>query len=182
MALGRVPEPVPLGVLLESHVKPALLLALDGVANPENLGLMVRAAAAFGVTAVVVGETTADPWLRRAVRNSMGAIFQIPTVAVPDLAATLWDLQQVSGLRVLAACPQGGDPVWDAPLWQDCCIALGHEGEGLRPHVVAACTQRITIPMFPGPDSLNVAGAASVLLYEATRQRAEALRARRITP
>jgi len=171
MALARVPPQPRLPELLENRTQPALLLALEGVANPENIGVIVRSAASFGVSALIVGETAADPWLRRAVRNSMGAIFHLPVIRVSDLAATLSDLQLSYGIQAFAACPREGAPLWRADLTRECCFVLGHEGCGLRPQVTSACGGLITIPMSPGPDSLNVAGAAAVLLYEANRQR-----------
>ena len=170
MAVGRIPPSPGLDEVL-TRSTPPLLVALDGVANPENLGVIMRTCAAFGVTAVVVGETAADPWLRRAVRNSMGAVFLLPTVPTDDLVATVTHLQRRHGITCLAACPSTGIAPWDAGLTGACCLVLGHEGEGVRPEVAKACRGSVTVPMAMGLDSLNVAGAAAVVLYEALRQR-----------
>lgn len=170
MAVGRIPPSPGLDEVLTASGRP-LLVALDGVANPENLGVIMRTCAAFGVTAAVVGETAADPWLRRAVRNSMGAVFSVPTIPVADLAASLVHLQHRHGISCLAACPTSGVSPWDADLTRACCLVLGHEGDGVRPEVAKACAGAVTVPMALGLDSLNVAGAAAVVLYEVRRQR-----------
>lgn len=169
MAVGRIPAPVPLGVQLETAPRPRLVIALDGVTNPENVGVIVRTAAGLGAVAVVAGETAASPWLRRAVRNSMGTVLGFWAHRVDDLGQTLAALRRDLGFAIVAAS-FGGHPVWDADLARDCCIVVGHEGYGIRPAILAACDETVTIPMPAGVDSLNVGAAAAVILYEARRQ------------
>lgn len=169
MAVGRIPPRPDLVPLVAAARRPRLVVALDGVTNPENVGVIVRTAAGFGAVAVVAGETAASPWLRRAVRNSMGAVLGLAARRVDDLGATLDVLRRDCGLRLVAAA-LGGRPVWEAELAGDCCVVLGHEGYGLRPHVQAVCDEVVAIPMPPGVDSLNVASAAAVVLYEVRRQ------------
>ncbi|HPC84612.1 MAG TPA: RNA methyltransferase [Thermoanaerobaculaceae bacterium] len=169
MAVGRIPPQPDLVSLVKAAARPRLVVALDGVTNPENVGVIVRTAAGFGAVAVVTGETAASPWLRRAVRNSMGTVFGLSARRVGDLGATLVALQQGCGLRLVAAA-LGGKAVWDAGLAGDCCVVLGHEGYGLRPEIAAACDEVVTVPMPAGVDSLNVASAAAVVLYEVRRQ------------
>ncbi len=171
MALARIPPPQPLEAILEGAPRPWLLLAMDDVTNTENTGTMVRSAAAFGATAVIAGETCASPWLRRAVRASMGAVFALPIVESMELAATLKELCG-RGVLCLAATPHATLSVSQVRLAGDCCLVVGHEGRGIRPPVQAACSGTVAIPMASGVDSLNVAAAAAVLLYEASRQRA----------
>jgi len=171
MALARIPPPRPLEAILQGAARPWLLLAIDDVTNSENAGTMVRSAAALGASAVIAGETSASPWLRRAVRASMGAAFTLPIVESAELAATLQELSR-RGVLCLAATPNAPLPLFQVGLKGDCCLVVGHEGRGIRPAVQAACSGAVAIPMASGVDSLNVAAAAAVLLYEAARQRA----------
>ncbi len=174
MAVGRIPPQPDLVPLVAAARRPRLVVALDGVTNPENVGVIVRTAAGFEAVAVVAGETAASPWLRRAVRNSMGAVLGLAAGRVDDLVATLAALRRSCGLQMVAAAI-GGRPVWEAELGADCCVVLGHEGTGLRPEIQAACDQVVAIPMPAGIDSLNVASAAAVVLYEVRRQQAGGL-------
>ena len=80
LAVGKIPAPAPLEIILQDAPAPRLLAAVDGLTSSENLGALVRNCAAFNVQALIVGETSTSPFLRRAVRNSMGAIFQLPVV------------------------------------------------------------------------------------------------------
>jgi len=172
LAIGRVPEPETLESVLAKGTSPRLFVALDALTNAENVGTLVRTCAAFGVQAVLVGETCSSPFLRRAVRSSMGAVFQLHIIEVADLAATLRQLGGL-GFRTVAAHPHATElPLAKADLQGDCCIVFGSEGYGIRPEVLAACQHAVAIPMHGGVDSLNVGAAAAVFLYEASRQRA----------
>jgi tRNA G18 (ribose-2'-O)-methylase SpoU len=170
MVAARAPQPRSLDGIVAAASPPRLLLALDGVTNPENLGTIARSCAALAATALVVGETSATPWLRRSVRTSMGAVFVVPVCHVADLVSSVAALRR-QGIRCLAATPHGAARLDRAVLGGDCCLVLGHEGYGLRPEVQAACDEAVAIPMTSAVDSLNVAAAAAVLLYEAVRQR-----------
>jgi tRNA G18 (ribose-2'-O)-methylase SpoU len=126
---------------------------------------------AFGVQALLVGETSSSPYLRRAVRGSMGTVFQLPLVETNDLAAALLQLR-AKGTRCVAAHPHTDRrTITQAQLAGDCCVVFGSEGEGIAPTVRAACDECVAIPMPPTVDSLNVASAAAVFLFEANRQR-----------
>lgn len=168
MAVGRIPPRPTLDDALARAPHPRLVVALDGVTNPENVGVILRTAASFEAAAVLAGETGASPWLRRAVRNSMGTVFRLALPRVDRLAATLGTLRE-RGFTVVAATLTGR-AAWACELDRDCCVVLGHEGYGLRPEVEAICDLAATIPMPSGVDSLNVASAAAVLLYEVRRQ------------
>ena len=85
LAVGKVPPPVSLDDILSKSPKPQLLVAIDELANAENIGALVRNCVAFGVQALIVGETSSSPYLRRAVRNSMGTIFQLPVIELAKL-------------------------------------------------------------------------------------------------
>lgn len=171
LAVAKIPPPLTLDELLTRAPQPRLLIAADGLTNAENIGALVRNCAAFGAQALLVGETCASPFLRRAVRNSMGTVFQLPVLQPPSLVAALWELQS-RGVRCLAAHPHMVQAqVWQTDFTGDCCLVLGSEGEGLSPRVREACDAAVAIPMQSGVDSLNVASASAVFLYEARRQR-----------
>jgi tRNA G18 (ribose-2'-O)-methylase SpoU len=170
LALGEVPPPATLAAV-RARPGPLLLAAIDGLSGAENVGALVRNAAAFGADALVVGETSSHPYLRRSVRASMGAIFGLPHVVSTDLAATLREIAAL-GVRVVAAHAHAERAtLLDLDLRGDVCLVFGAEGDGLRPAVLAACHDAARIPMRPGIDSLNVAAAAAVFLAEAWRQR-----------
>ena len=180
LGIGQIPAAVTVEKILADQRGPKLWAAVDGLTSAENIGLLVRNCAAFGVQALIVGETSSSPFLRRAVRNSMGTIFQLPVVELNpggrtqrtgNLAATLRDLR-ARGIRCLAAHPHTNQKfLAEADFGGDCCLVFGSEGNGLSAAVLAACDEAVAVPMANGVDSLNVAAAAAVFLYEAVRQR-----------
>ena len=171
LAIGKIPAVVTLEKILAQSPRPRLFAAVDGLTSAENIGLLVRNCAAFGTHALIVGETSSSPFLRRAVRNSMGTIFQLPIVETDSLTKSLETLRQ-NGVRCLAAHPHTEKKfLSQADFTGDCCIVFGSEGNGLSPAVLAACDEAVAIPMADGVDSLNVAASAAVFLYEAARQR-----------
>lgn len=171
LALGRVPPQPALDALLERSARPYLLAAVDGLSSAENLGALVRNCAAFRVQGLLVGETCTSPYLRRAVRSSMGTIFQMPVIESASLAGTLRELG-ARGIRRVAAHPHvSGRTLTQAELTRDCCIVFGSEGYGISAPVLEQCDDAVAIPMPPTVDSLNVGSAAAVFLYEASRQR-----------
>src|SRR5947207_2214766 len=142
--------------ILASRTRPLLLAAVDGLSSAENVGVLVRNCAAFGVYGLLVSESSSSPFLRRAVRSSMGAIFQLPIVEVANLAQTLQKLRS-QNIRCIAAHPHTDRAVLTrTDLTGDCCIVFGSEGYGLSPAVLAACDEAVAIPMSSGIDSLNV--------------------------
>jgi tRNA G18 (ribose-2'-O)-methylase SpoU len=151
--------------------QPRLLAAADSLSSAENLGALVRNCAAFSAQALIVGETCSSPFLRRAVRSSMGTIFQMPIVESASLTRAIHDLKEW-GIRCIAAHPHvSGRTLAQANLAGDCCVVFGSEGHGISPAVLAACDEAAAIPMSETVDSLNVGSAAAVFLYEANRQR-----------
>ena len=198
LAIGKIPSPASLEEILAKSPKPRLFTAVDALTNAENLGALVRNCVAFGAHALIVGETSSSPFLRRAVRNSMGAIFQLPVVELkqkrgphesknelrsrgippaekpPTLAEILRELR-ARGIRCVAAHPHaGGKTLSQADFSGDCCIVFGSEGDGISQAVLESCDEAVAIPMPPTVDSLNVGAAAAVFLYEAARQRERA--------
>jgi tRNA G18 (ribose-2'-O)-methylase SpoU len=175
LAVGKIPDQVSLDAVLRDCPEPRLIAAVDGLTNSENLGALVRNCAAFNAHALLVGETSSSPFLRRAVRNSMGAIFQLPVVELgkggaSTLANTLRVLRE-RGIRCIAAHPHGDKLLTKADFEKDCCIVFGSEGLGLSNEVLESCDEAVAIPMPEKVDSLNVGAAAAVFLYEVNRQR-----------
>lgn len=152
-----------------------LLLLLDQVQDPGNMGTLVRSAEAFGAAAVLVSDGTVDIWNGKALRASAGAAFRVPVVRWSEaLHAALRKL----GSRVLAAVADesGAEPVTRAVLTGGCVLTVGNEGRGVSAELLAVADGRITLPMLGRTESLNAAVAGSILLYEAARQRAEGSR------
>jgi tRNA G18 (ribose-2'-O)-methylase SpoU len=171
LAVGRIPTPASLDDILARSRPPQLFVAVEGLANAENLGALVRNCVAFSVQALLVGETSSSPFLRRAIRNSMGTIFQLPVVETPRLLSTLVQLR-ARGIRCIAAHPRGErGTLARANFTSDCCILFGSEGHGISAELLNVSDEAVAIPMPPAVDSLNVGAAAAVFLYEASRQR-----------
>ena len=148
------------------------VLVLEGVNNPDNVGGLFRSAAAFGIELVVLGPNSGDPLYRKAIRTSMAASLTIPYARAPWPDA-LRELGE-AGWATIAMTP-----AHDAPLLQDVAanllnrpvaIVLGHEGDGLTGEAARACTHRARIAIADGVDSVNVATAAAIALYEIGRR------------
>jgi len=150
----------------------AFVVAAIGVQDPGNVGSLIRAAEAGGATGVLVCAPSANPFSWKALRGSMGSALRLPVVGGIDLDDA-FDAMRRAGLRTLAAVARGGtDP--DAVDWTGTIgLLVGGEGSGLGDAVVARCDSRVTIPMAPQVESLNVAVAAGVLIYAARRQRTQ---------
>ena len=174
MAVAKVPERTTLESVVRNVKRPLFFVAADGIMNSENLGVIVRNCASFGVSALLIGETSCDPYLRRAVRNSMGNIFSLPVVYLSDIAEELRHVRSEYGVAIIAAHPRESSSSIDSiDFTGNCCIVLGSEGHGISEQVLAACDTEATIPMTMGVDSLNVASASAVIMYEVQRQRAK---------
>jgi tRNA G18 (ribose-2'-O)-methylase SpoU len=172
MAIGKIPQPVKLDDVLQPSSSPLLLVALDGLTNADNIGVIVRNCTAFGVGALIVPKNSASPYLRRAVRMSMGAVFELPIVQVSRLPDTLKELRDRFGVRVIAADPKpDATSIKDADFHGNVCIVFGSEGWGISDEVLSACSERVWIPIAHGTDSLNVATASGIVLFEAQRSR-----------
>jgi tRNA G18 (ribose-2'-O)-methylase SpoU len=171
LAVAKIPRSWTLEEAITKSQSPRLFVATDGINNSENMGVLVRNAAAFGTQAILVGETSSSPYMRRAVRTSMGTIFKIPVVECKCLAYTLRLLNKL-GIKTVAAHPHSDKRfITDVDLTGDVCIVFGSEGEGIAPETLDACAEHAEIEMAPGVDSLNVGSSAAVVLYEVWRQR-----------
>ncbi len=171
MAVARVPGNLQLSEFMPTLRTPHFLVALDNLVNSENIGVIVRNCAAFGIDGIIVGETSSSPYLRRAVRNSMGTVFHMPIIHVEHLGESLTGLHQTYQTEVIAAHPHDEATIHNTDFTGNICIVLGHEGLGVSQTILDICTLRIAIPMENNTDSLNVASASAVFLYEARKQR-----------
>ena len=146
---------------LPRGVLPDVGLALWRVGDPGNVGTLVRAADALGPAFVALSEGCADATGPKAIRASMGALFRVAVV----------NFDEAPGRRI-ALVARGGRPLEDIDLGGATTFVLGAERQGLPEHVLARCDERATIPLAPAADSLNVAMAGTVALYERARRRA----------
>ncbi len=150
--------------------RPALVLAAFGIQDPGNAGAVIRSAAAAGATGVLVDEATADPWGWKALRASMGSVFHLPVIRTRAPMASI-ESWRAAGLTVAAAVPRGGVSMYELDLSKPVAILMGGEGPGLPAGAIEAADARVSIPMSAPIESLNVAVAAALILYEARRQR-----------
>ena len=148
-----------------------LIVVLAGIQDPGNLGTMVRSAEAFGADGVICLPGTVNPWNPKAVRASAGSTFRVPILCVDEQQA-LTELRE-AGVRVMSTTVAGAQPADLVDLADPVALVIGNEGNGVPAELAAKTDGAVTIPC-PGPvESLNAAVAASVLLYEAARQRAQ---------
>ena len=146
----------------------SLVVVLDGIQDPGNAGTVLRAAEAFGATGVLLVKGSVSPYNPKAVRASAGSLFRVPLVAGLDAALARAALEQ-HRLDLYAAMPAGKKPLGEADLTRKCALIVGSEGRGVGEKLRAGALE-LRIPS-SGVESLNAAMAATVLLYEAHRQR-----------
>jgi TrmH family RNA methyltransferase len=148
----------------------SLVAVLDGVQDPGNVGTIVRSAAASGATAVVLGKGTADLYNPKTIRSTMGALFHVPVLEA-DLDVLLPQARE-RGIAVVGTSLQAAQSCYAYDFGaRSVWLVLGNEGGGLSPQVAELVESNVIIPMSGRAESLNVAMAATVLLFEAQRQR-----------
>lgn len=169
LALGERP---PARVLDDLTATARLLVAMERVGDADNVGSIFRNAAAFGVDGVLVGPACTDPLYRKAIRTSMGAALTMPFVDAQPWPGLLQDLH-ADGWAVIAMTPSPAAlpiaDVADIVRSQRTVVVVGHEGDGLTQDSLAASSYQARIPMASGVDSVNVATAVGIALYEFTR-------------
>lgn len=162
-SFGRLPTPAPSQILVAAR----RVLILEAMNNHTNLGAVFRSAAALGMDAVLLSPTCCDPLYRRAVRVSMGEVFNVPYAWLDDWPHALHQLAG-DGFRLLAMTPaQDAVPLSELVIARTDRVAVlfGAEGPGLTPEAQAASTERVRIAMAPGVDSLNVGAAAAIACW-----------------
>ena len=148
----------------------AVLVALDGVQDPGNVGTILRTAHGLGAAGVIALKGSAELHNPKVMRASMGALFRLPAFSATDEALVEWAGAERVDLWVADA---GGTPVETAwtPSGRPVCLVLGNEGAGVSPTLAARARHRVGIPLVIDTESLNVAVAAGILLYEVLRER-----------
>ncbi|MBE0644441.1 MAG: RNA methyltransferase [Bacteroidetes bacterium] len=172
LAMGMVPVNPTLEQLHERSGGAALHVALEGIADAENMGMILRNCAAFGVRSMIVGADSSSPWMRRSIRVSLGNVFAMTIHHADNLLETLQRCREEFGWHVVGTTPRGGKPRIDrvdAERPRHICLLFGSEAHGLTDAALAHCDSRFSIPMRNDVDSINVANAVAVTLYEATR-------------
>lgn len=151
-----------------------LLLLLDGLQDPGNLGTILRTGEAAGVTGMILSKDCVDIYNPKVIRSTMGSVYRMPFIYVEDLAKTaIWI--KGKGIHIYAAHLQGKN-AYDKEGYQNgTAFLIGNEGNGLRKEVAEQADVKIQIPMQGQVESLNAAAAATILMYEAMRQRREEL-------
>lgn len=169
LAAGRRGKDLTLEGLLGSADRdsPVSLIVCPHITQAENLGLVFRTAAAFGIDGVVLGPQACDPFSRRSLRLSMGGVLRVPFIRSEDLVIDLDRLGKQWGFDRVATVLDSHAQRLDGASWKPrTALVFGNEFEGLSPQWLAVCDRSVTIPMQPGTDSLNLGVAAGIFVYE----------------
>jgi 23S rRNA (guanosine2251-2'-O)-methyltransferase len=159
-----------LNSLNKASIPPPLLLALDSIQDPHNLGAIIRSAVAAGANGLILPKDRSASITSTVAKISAGAVFHLRICRVTNLVNCLSVLKEV-GIWIFGATKDGASPVYDVDLTVPACLVIGSEGKGLRPFVAENCDLRISIPMQGSLDSLNASVAAGIILFETVRQR-----------
>lgn len=154
----------------EASGRPPLIVVLDGIQDPHNLGAIIRSAHALGAHGVVIGKDRAVPVTGLVAKASAGAVEHCPIARVVNISRALEELKE-AGVWVAAADVEATEPLWKARLDGPLAIVVGAEGAGVREGVLKHCDFRLRIPMAGQVGSLNASVSAAILLYEVARQR-----------
>ena len=170
LACGRRKKQPELKPIIENAGERVTLAACPQITDQENLGGIIRVCASFGADGLLVASSCPDPFSRRVLRVSMGNAFRLPIVESRDLAADLDELRSRWGVQLAATVlDRNAEALASASRPERLTLLFGNESEGLHQRWLDLCQRRITIPMAPGADSLNVAAAAAVFLHHFTR-------------
>lgn len=146
------------------------LLILESIQDPGNLGTMVRTGEGAGVTGIIMNKTTVDLFNPKTIRSTMGSIYRVPFFVTENLAGTMKDLQE-KGISLYAAHLKGEHSYDEEDYTKACGFLIGNEGNGLSDEIANLADTYIKIPMEGQVESLNAAISATLLMYEANRQR-----------
>lgn len=165
VAVCQLPSPDLAGVLAGA---PPLIAVAVQIGEPGNAGALIRIADAMGAAAVILGGHSVDPYNGKCLRASAGSIFALPVVVAPDVGPTIGAVQG-AGLQVLATTVDGELSLDDAELTRPTAWLFGSESHGLSAQLAGQADHRVRIPMAGGAQSLNVAAAAAICLYQSSR-------------
>lgn len=152
----------------EQHVTGRLLVALDGVQDPGNVGTILRTADAAGFEGVLLSDACADPYSPKVLRATMGSVFHLPAEITPTLPERLEALKQ-EGYAIISSELDGEPFYHHAPLPDKLVLVIGSEGNGVTDTVRKLATHRLKLPMRGRAESLNAAVAAGIMMYELTK-------------
>ena len=155
---------------LHKSGKPALLLVLENLQDPGNLGTIVRTAEAAGATGILMSRGCADITNPKVTRSTMGSLFRVPFAYTDDLGADLQEMKK-KGVRLYAAHLQGSVGLYEEQYTGPTAFLIGNESRGLTDETAGLADRAVRIPMGGQVESLNAAVASSILMYEACRQR-----------
>jgi TrmH family RNA methyltransferase len=156
-----------------SEASATLFLGLDRVQDPGNMGTLIRTAEAAGVGGIVALGGSVDVFSPKVLRSSMGSAFRLPILANATVEQLI-SLRESHGLKIVAAAGEGEIDYTDYDWQQPTLLLLGNEGRGVDAALMSQCDARLRIPLLNGVESLNVAAAGAVMLFEAARQRRSA--------
>jgi tRNA G18 (ribose-2'-O)-methylase SpoU len=166
LACGRRPNQQGLGELLAGIGGRATVVVCPEIHDPENLGVLLRSSLALGVDAALLGHHASDPFSRRVLRTSMGAVLDLPIGRARAIEPELIELRERFGFELVATVT---DPratrLGESPRSPRTALLFGNEAHGLPASLVDLCDRRVTIAIEPAADSLNVASAAAIILY-----------------
>jgi tRNA G18 (ribose-2'-O)-methylase SpoU len=169
LACGIRPARQDLATVIPPPPRPALVAVCQEITNPANMGSLIRICAALGADAMVLGERCCDPYFRQSVRVSMGTIFAMPLVRSENLLVDLERLGSSEKCETWATVASGpADALSHLRRPTRVAVVFGNESAGLDERTIRACRRRVTIPMRRGTDSLNVAIASALFLYQLT--------------
>ena len=154
------------------HAENPLIIGVAGVQDPGNLGTILRSAEAFGAHGAVIGEGSVSPWNPKVIRGSSGSVFRLPVVRAKWVES--FEELRSHGIRILATSSHKGEPLQDIDLTGPTAVIVGGEGAGISRDLLAQFDGTLMIPHSSKVESLNAGIAASIVLYEASRQRSAA--------
>jgi tRNA G18 (ribose-2'-O)-methylase SpoU len=145
-----------------------LIVALNGIHDPQNVGLIARNAAAFGATALMTDKRTCNPYYRKSARVAIGYVYSMPVSFEPELAPKLRWLRENCGTKIIVACPGRKNKLLEnIDPGARSCVVFGNEGEGVESAVSRAADIKVKIPIAARVDSLNVGCSSAIFLYKA---------------
>lgn len=157
-----------LGELFEQS-EPVILI-LDGIQDPGNIGTIIRTADAFGISGIIMTKNTVNPYSPKVIRSTAGSIFNV-RITSSDFPENIYAALKRRGIKIVATTPDAGSSIIESDLSPPLAVIIGSESRGISDESAKASDEKISIPMVGKSESLNAAVSASVVLYEVMRQR-----------